>query len=125
MRNFIIIYNFSDEASNKNFEKEIKETWPEHKIEEYQEVEYFAFPARELPEIEDKLSTILHNFGIGTKDYVALYYTRPEQPDEINRVMVLGHDEYIETDIEKVPVKDHQETLAELLEFDFMKERFK
>lgn len=125
MRNFIIIHHFTDSNADQDFRKQIKDKFPEHKEEEFQEVQYFAFPAKEQTAVEDNINEIIGKFGIGSEDYVALYYTRPEKPDEINRLMLLGHDEFIETHLEKVPKQKHFEMLGYLLEFDFLKERFK
>jgi hypothetical protein len=123
MENFILIYHFTDEKDNEFFKKELKKKFPENKIDHYEEFEYFTFPARHHPAVKDEVNAITHRLGIGTKDYIALYYTRPKKPDEINREMLLGSDSLIETDLEKITRSKHKENLIEFMEHDFLKHR--
>lgn len=123
MENYIVIYHFTDKNDNLAFGNELKKRFPEHKIEKYSGIEYFVFPAKNQPAVKDEINAIKHRFGIGSKDYIALYFTPSYNPDEIQREMLLGHDEFIDTDISKTSVSNHKQTLAELLEFDFVKAR--
>lgn len=123
MKNYIVIASFEDKQQEERFNKDLQKVFEEHKIENYEDLQYFAFPERDDPSVADQLNDILHNYGIGTKDYVALYYTRPQAPDDINRMMILGHDELIENKVEKIPEDKHRDTLIDLMNFDFLKER--
>ena len=123
MKNYIVLASFEDKTQEKRFNNDLKDVFKEHTLENYGDMQYFAFPERDDPSVTDKLNDILHNYGIGTKDYVALYYTRPQAPDEINRQMVLGHDNLIETQVEKIPEDKHRDTLINLMNYDFLKER--
>jgi hypothetical protein len=123
MKNYILIYHFTDEKDNEFFKKELKKKFPEHKIDHYEELEYFTFPARHQPAVKDDISAITHRLGIGTKDYLALYYTREKRPDEINREMLLGSDNLIETDLKKIAISKHKENLIEFMGYDFLKAR--
>lgn len=121
MENFILIYRFTDAQDNETFGAELKNKFPKHKVARYDKVEYFTFPAKHQPAVKDEVNLIIHRLGIGSRDYVALYFTRPQNPDEISREMLLGKDEYLETDLKRVSKESHNETLAELLESDFLK----
>lgn len=121
MTNYIIISHLTSRDDAALFDKEIKSRFPRHKEENTDEIRYFGFAARNRADVEDQLQEILHNIGIGNEDYVALYYAKEENPDKITRVMVLGHDELIETDIQKIKPEDHVDTLSRLLNFDFVK----
>ncbi|MGK7397047.1 MAG: hypothetical protein ACNS62_20895 [Candidatus Cyclobacteriaceae bacterium M3_2C_046] len=123
MDNYILIYNFSDPTAQQRFHQELENTFKENQQEQLQGLNYFAFPSRNQPEVEDKVRTILHNFGINSQDFVALYYTRPQQPDEINRVMLLGHDEFIENHVSNISKQGHEDQLIDLMNFDFLKAR--
>lgn len=125
MKNYILNYRFEDENDRASFSRELKKKFPEHKIENYNGKNYFTFPAKNQPAVKGVVNDIKHRFDIGTKDYIALYFTRSQSPDEIQREMLLGRDEYIETDISKKSVSNHKQTLAELMEFDFLKARIK
>ena len=123
MKNYIVIASFDDKQQEERFNNDLKEAFQEHKIEKYDDLQYFAFPEKNDPAVTDQLNDILHNYGIGTKDYVALYYSRPQAPDDINRVMILGHDSLVETQVEKTPEDKHRDTLIDLMNYDFLKER--
>lgn len=122
MNNYIIISHFEEDENQKSFEKKIKDNYPRHLEEDHDDIPYLAFAARNQAEVEDKIKEILNEYGIGTQEYVALYYSRPDDADEIQRAMLLGHDKLIESDMEKTNPEDHVDTLSRLLNFDFVKE---
>jgi hypothetical protein len=122
MNNYIIISNFEEDENQKSFEKKIKDNYPRHLEEDHDDIRYLAFAARNQAGVEDKIKEILNEYGIGTQEYVALYYSRPDDADEIQRAMLLGHDSLIEADMEKTNPEDHVDTLSRLLNFDFVKE---
>ncbi|MFW5759593.1 MAG: hypothetical protein ACOCXH_01290 [Cyclobacteriaceae bacterium] len=123
MKNYIVIASFEDKKEEERFNKDLQDVFKEHKIENYGDLQYFAFPERDDPSVTGQIKGILHNYGIGTKDWVALYYTRSQSPDDINRLMILGHDDLVETKVEKISEDKHHDTLIELMNFDFMKAR--
>lgn len=123
MENYILIYHFKDEKDNEFFKSELKKKFPKHKIDNTQELEYFAFSARHQPAVVDEINTIAHRMGISTKDYIALYYTRPSNSDDINREMLLGSDNLIETDLKNISLERHRDNLIELMDYDFLAER--
>lgn len=121
MTNYVIIPHIVNDQDADYFEEEIKSRFPRHKKEQTGEIKYFGFAARERAEVEDQLQEILHHIGIGTDDYVALYYSRNEDPDKIVQAMILGHDQKIEHDLERTNPEDHVDTLSRLLNYDFVK----
>lgn len=121
MNNYVIIPHIINEDDATYFEEEIRDRFPRYKKEQTDKITYFGFAARERADVEDQLREILHNIGIGTNDYVALYYTKDENPDKIMRVMMLGHDENIEQDLKIIKPEDHIDTLSRLFNYDFVK----
>ncbi len=121
MDNYVLLYNFEDNGSEKFFEKEINENFARHKTEESSGFKYFGFADREEPGVVDKLNTILNRVGIGTEDYVALYHSREDDPDQIKRTMLIGHDDLVETKVEKISFDNHRNSLTKLLDFDYVK----
>lgn len=121
MTNYIIISHLTSSEDAAFFDKEIKSRFTRHKEENTDEIRYLGFAARNRADVEDQIQEILHNIGIGSEDYVALYYAKEENPDKITRAMILGHDELIETAIQKIKPEDHVDTLSRLLNFDFVK----
>jgi len=123
MQNYILTYFFTEAAQNENFAEKISEKYPQHEHREFQGIRYFAFPARHQESVLDEVNKIVHQFGLGSKDYIALYYTKPKAPDDIVRHMIVGHDEFIERQLEDVSIQSHQDNLIELMDRDFVKER--
>ena len=121
MENYVLLYHFEDQGSEKFFEKEINDRFARHKTEENGEFRYFGFADREEPGVVDKLNTILNRVGIGTKDYVALYHSRDADPDKIKRTMLVGHDDLVETKVEDMSFDAHRNSLTKLLDFDYVK----
>ena len=122
MNNFIIISHFGDSEAQTSFEKKIKENFPRHLEEHNDELRYLAFSAYNQAGVEDYIKDILNEYGIGTEEFVALYYSRPDDADEIQRAMLLGHDELVEDKISQIKPEDHVDTLSRLLNYDFVKE---
>lgn len=120
-----MIYRFEDGQDHAAFSTEIKKKFPVHKIECSGGIEYFTFPAKSQPAVKDEINAIKQRFQAGTKDYIALYFTRSQSPGEIQREMLLGRDEHIEADVRKKSASNHKQTLAELMEFDFLRARVK
>ncbi|MDF9794805.1 hypothetical protein OKW21_000068 [Catalinimonas alkaloidigena] len=119
MTNYIIISHFNEEQDQASFEKKIKESFPRYHEENTEEIRYLALSSRNQAGVEDKIKEILNEYGISDDEYVALYYSRPENPDEIQRSMILGHDHLIENDIQQVKPEDHVDTLSRLLNHEF------
>lgn len=101
-----------------------QDEFPKHSIDnEIDSLQYFGFAGREQPEVVDKLNTILNRFGIGTKDFVALFYARKEDPDTIKRLMLIGHDNLVETKVKNVSTDAHRNSLTKLLTFNYANEK--
>lgn len=122
MNNFIIISHFEDPRAQEAFEKKIKDNFPRHLEAQNDELRYLAFAARNQAAVEDYIKIILNEYGIGTEEFVALYYSRPDDADEIQRAMMLGHDDLVEDKVSHIKPEDHVDTLSRLLNFDFVKE---
>ncbi len=122
MKNFVIIYHFNKPEDKENLQKDLKKQFPEHREENIDAIAYFGFMAKEQAAVEDKIKSLLNYFSIGAKDFVALYYTRPDHPDQIQRSMVLGHDDLVETHIKRREKEQHEIQLTDLLEYPFLEE---
>lgn len=120
MTNYIIISHITNEQDAASIEKEITASYPRHSKEQTDEITYIGFAARERAEVEDKIRELLNNIGIGTEDYLALYYAKEGDPDQIVRAMMLGHDQAIESDLQRIKPEDHVDTLTRLLNYDFV-----
>jgi len=120
MKSYVIIYNISDQGSEQLFLEDLKRKFPRNKIQQENNKRYFCFAERELPGVQDALQESMDNLNLDEDDYIALYYIREEEPDSINRLMVFGTSQNIENDLNHIPRKTHDMTLAELLEFDFI-----
>jgi hypothetical protein len=79
-------------------------------------IKYFAFAAKELTAVQDTLQDIMDHLKLTDDDYIALYYTREEEPDEIKRLMIFGKSYQSEKDLSRL----NEDTIAELLEFNFV-----
>lgn len=119
MTNYIIISHFNEDQDQHSFEKKVKDNFPRFHEENTEEIRYLALSSRNQAGVEDKIKEILNEYGISDDEYVALYYSRPENPDEIQRAMILGHDHLIESDIQQVKPEDHVDTLSRLLNHEF------
>ena len=119
-----MIYRLSDDDTGQ-FKKDLESTFSENLQEESENIRYFGFTAREQPEVEDKVGDLIHRYGLSDEDYVALYYTRPEKPDQIMRHMIIGHDHYLTDHMEqeKAGTEEHTDRLSRLLDYDFIKAR--
>ncbi len=121
MDNYVLLYHFEDKGAEGRFERQINQEFRRHQVEENGEFRYFGFADREEPGVVDKLNAILNPMGMGMKDYVALYHAKDENPDEIKRTMLRGHDSLVETKVEKLSFDAHRNSLTKLLDFDYMK----
>ena len=121
MENFVLLYHFEDKGTEKSFEKVIHDSFPRHRIEESNGFRYFGFAERAEPGVVDKLNTALSRADNSMKDYVALYSAKKENTDEITRTMLIGHDNVVETKVEKISFDAHRESLTKLLDFDYLK----
>jgi hypothetical protein len=121
MENFVLLYHFEDQKLEKSFEKEIHDNFPRHRIEENGDFRYFGFAERAEPAVIDKLNSVLTKQGTSMKDYIALYSSGKENSDKISRQMLLGHDNVLETKVEKLSFDAHRGNLTRLLDYDYVK----
>lgn len=121
MESFVLMYHFEDKGIEKTFEKALHERFPKHKVEENGSLRYFGFTDKAEPGVVDKLNTVLSRVDNSTKDYVALYHAKNANPDRITRTMLVGHDNLVETKVEKLSNDAHQNSLSGLLDFDYLK----
>lgn len=121
MNNYVMIYRLSD-GDTEQFTHDLETTFSNNLKENSDEIQYFGFSGQEQPEVEDKVGNLLHRYGLADNDYVALYYTRPEQPDQIMRHMIIGHDTYLTNHMEeeKTGKDEHTDRLSRLLNHNFI-----
>jgi hypothetical protein len=123
MRNYILIYNISDNQSEKELIKQLKKKFHRNRSIIENNYTYFLFAEKKLPGVQDALQEIMDRLKLNEPDYIALYYTREEEPDIINRLMVFGTSNLIENDLKKISGTIHERVLSELLEFDFIRQK--
>lgn len=122
MNNFVILYRFRSPESGNVFLESIEKTFPKHLIHNLGGIQYFLLSAKLIAEVQDKINDIFDNLDIRDDDYVAIYYSREEDPDDIKRLMMLGHAELIDEDLKNGGTVLTR-TLTELLDFDFNKQK--
>ena len=120
MKNYVIVYAISDQSSEKLFLEELHKKFPRNKIQEENDFLYFGFAERDLPGVQDALQETMDKLTLDVDDYIALYYLREEEPDEINRLMIFGTASTAEDDLKTLVRTTHERILADLLEFDFI-----
>lgn len=121
MDNFVLIYHFPEENEEVEFKKRLVKEFHKNKTDQNDYFYYFGFSGKNLAEVEDKITDILHDFNIGTKEYVALYYSKPDSQGSINRSMLLGHDDLLKTDLQKFSKDTHMTFVEDLLDAEYVK----
>lgn len=122
MNNYVLIYHFEDRESEKHFEEKIRQLFWRHKVERSEDTAYFGFTGREEPGVVDQIKSVTDRIGIGTTDFVALYFSRQEEdPAKITQQMILGPDDLVESFIKTDSADAHVNTLTRLLDFDYVK----
>jgi len=127
MNNFVLLYHFDDKAREQQFEESITKEFPRHKMEVDGTYKYFGFAERAEPGAVDKLSTILTSMGIGRDeyfgktDYVALYFSREKDPDNIKRQLLIGTADMVDQGAETTATDAHRSAVQNLLAFNYAK----
>ncbi|WP_028978494.1 hypothetical protein [Sporocytophaga myxococcoides] len=122
MNNFVILCRFRSPESGNLFLDSLKKIFPKHLIYNFGGIEYFLLASKMIAEVQDKVNDIFDILDIRDDDYVAIYYSREEEPDDIKRLMMLGHAELIDEDLKNGGTVLAR-TLTELLDYDFSKEK--
>lgn len=124
MTNYILIFKIKEQRDAVNFIEAMKAEYPDNRLEIRHDIPYLAFAARDLPEVEENVVTMIKDIGIANTDYVALYYVKEEDPDKIKRLMILGPSDLAEQDLTAISTAEHENLLSDMLDIDFMKLRF-
>ena len=124
MTNYILIYKIADRPNALNFIRDLKGTYPDNRLEVRHDIPYFAFAAKNLPEVEENVVSIIKNVGVANTDYVALYYIKEEEPEKIKRLMILGPSDIAEQNMTNISSAEHENLLSDMFDIDFMKLRF-
>jgi hypothetical protein len=113
----IITYHISNKESEEKLIKHLEKKF--HRNRSYEDKpKYFAFAGRDLSAIYDTLKEIMDHLRLKDTDYIALYYTREEEPDEIKRLMIFGKSYLLEKELNNV----NERIVTDLLEIDFIRE---
>lgn len=124
MDNYVLLYYFDDQQKTQDFEKGIEKEFTRHKWVEDGGYKYFGFAEREEPGVVDKLNTILTSMGMGREgyfgktDYVALYFSREKDPDNIKRQLLIGTEDMVDKDAQGMTTDAHRNAIQNLLESD-------
>ena len=121
MKNFVLIYDLKEEEAQDQFRKEFVKKYPHFETEYNNNMIYYGFSAREVPEVQDNLHEILQKLKIGQDDYIAVFYKRKEEPDVLKREMIIGSSSLIETKTNKIPAEVFNGTINDLLAVKFDK----
>lgn len=121
MRNYVLMHHLSNEDTERNFLNELKKKFPKSRMVNESGFRYFSFAERNLPGVHDALQESMDGMTFEDTDYIALFYTREEEPDIINRLMIFGRDNRVDNELKRISRTTHENILTDLLEFDFIK----
>ncbi|AKD04661.1 hypothetical protein POKO110462_22975 [Pontibacter korlensis] len=127
MNNFVLLYRFDTQEQEQQFEESIKKAFLRHKVEMNGPFKYFGFAGRAEPEVVDIVSSILVSMGMGRdrdfgpRNYVALYFSREKDPDNIKRQLLIGTEDMVDKEAETTSTDAHQSSIQNLLVFDYAK----
>jgi hypothetical protein len=122
MNHYVLLFHFDDQNSQNHFEERIRQHFGRHKVERNGDTTYFGFAGQEEPGVVGQIKSSIDTLGIGSADYVALYFSKQEEgPEKITQKMLLGSDDLVETNIRTVSNDAHVNTISSLLDFDYVK----
>ena len=127
MNNYVLLYNFDDDKVKQRFEESLRKVFPKYKEVEDGSFKYFGFAEAQEPAVTDKLDSILNDVGIGVRgnfgqvDYVALYFSREKDPDNIKRQLLIGTEEMVDKNAQSMSTDAHRDAIQSLLAYDFSK----
>jgi hypothetical protein len=122
MKNYVLICNIAEKNSEANLLNKVEELFPRHRRVVENEITFVSFATRQLPEVMDKIRGILDGLNMQDNDYVAIYYTRKEEPDLVNRVLLVGTESHVENDINNhMSSTVFENIIMDLFDFDFSK----
>lgn len=124
MTNYVLLYRLEDQKEALHFIQSLKQQFPDHRLVARHGIPYFAFAARELPDVKESVTSFLKELTVTDTDYVAIYYLKNEETQKIKRLMVLGPSDLAEDDLTSISSAEHENLLSDLLDIDFMKLRF-
>jgi hypothetical protein len=125
MNNYVLLYHFEDDRKKQRFEEEVKKTFSSHKPETDNNFKYIEFAGEAEPGVEGKLDAIINamEYGaygdFGAQDYVALYFSREKDPDSIKRKLLIGTEDMVDKDAEKMSADAHRSAVQNLLAFNY------
>ncbi len=126
MNNYVLVYHFDKGEEAQKFENEVKKKYTRFKIEEDSGIRYIGFAAKEEPAVVDYLDSILNNMGkgregfFGQRDYVALYFSREKDPDNIKRQLLIGTEEMVDAAADKNPTDAQRSSIINLLRVTYV-----
>lgn len=122
MKNYVLICNIADKNSEERLLQQVQDLFPQHRRVVENKLTFISFATRHLPEVMDKIRVIMDGLTIQDNDYVAILYTRKEEPDLVNQVLLVGTDSQVENDINNhMSSTVYENILMDLFDFDFSK----
>ncbi|TPE45932.1 hypothetical protein [Pontibacter mangrovi] len=125
MTNYVLLYYFDDQQVTQQFEERLKKVFKRHKELQDSGYTYFGFADVEEPGVVDKLDSILNDVGIGVQgnfgqqDYVALYFSREKDPDNIKRQLLIGTADMVDKGAERMATDAHRDNIQNLLGYTY------
>lgn len=101
--------------------------FPRHKVDNDNNFTYIGFAGEAEPGVEGKLDGILNSMGFGAygdfgaQDYVALYFSREKDPDNIKRKLLIGTEDMVDKNAEQMSADAHRSAIQNLLTLDYTK----
>lgn len=113
MNNYVLLYYINNPEDERFFTKSFEKEFEYAKPVKDEHFKYYAFSGGNISEVTDKVNGILGRIGIDSKEYVALYYTRENNPN-IKREMLIGKESFMTGKMNNVPPVEHERTLTDL-----------
>lgn len=131
MHSYVILYRFQKEELNHAFKEKVLKAFTRHKEVTDAGFEYIGVAGKAEPEVVGSLNTILNEMGMGTEgagffgqnDYVALYFSRDKDPDNVKRQLLIGTDDMVDQDAETMSADAHRNAIINLLNVDYVKDQ--
>ncbi|EJF08618.1 MULTISPECIES: hypothetical protein [Pontibacter] len=127
MHSYVILYRFQKEDLNRNFKEKVLAAFPRHQDVTDAGFEYIGVAGGEEPAVVDTLNGILNEMGIGREgffgqnDYVALYFSRDKDDDDVKRQLLIGTQDMVDKDAETMSADAHRNAILNLLKVDYAK----
>lgn len=121
MKNYVVMFRLINRDTDNAFRRGIQLSFPDFTIEKVENYEFIAFRSRQLPAVVDKIDSLIEDLTLSSKDFIALFYRKEDEPDVIKRLMLVGPSRFVENENQKLHISQSAMDLilTDLLNFRF------